>query len=207
MSTNKTATFDSDVKIVHACEVEGVLSGQTIVRLDADRVGVQTALNSHVSDYNASETANASARQTLADDIADNRAHTDAGDASLSTALTDAQTSLSSDIANETTARLAFQSSQNAKNNQLDQEIADLNALHVSDDARLTNIEATLDQRDDDIEAKIDAQISAHNTDIANLDPRVASLEGVFAVDPVNKTITVPADYNLVVLGDFNQGS
>ena len=56
------------------------------------------------------------------------------------------------------------------------------------------------------LQNQITAQIAVHNADIANLDPRVAKYEGLLVIDDVAKTITIPADYKLVVQGAFEQG-
>ena len=61
--SSSIATFRNNVL------VEGVLSGLTITRLDTEKTAVLNSLNTHISNYNASETANATARADLQTNI------------------------------------------------------------------------------------------------------------------------------------------
>lgn len=85
-------------------------------------------------------------------------------------------------------------------------EVARLDGQHTSDDQRLTSVETALKDVDTDIDGKIEAQITKHNQDMDNLNPRVASFESSFIIDQVKQTITVPSGFKFIVLGDLEQG-
>lgn len=89
----------------------------------------------------------------------------------------------------------------------IDTELKRLDDLHNSDSLRLTTVENKLKNVDTDIKQQITDQIAQHNTDIANLDPRVTSIESKLQIDDLAKTITIPSDYRLVILGAFDIGT
>lgn len=118
----------------------------------------------------------------------------------------DIETKLNQEVVDRTTAIDNVNTAFNNRVTFTDTELQRLQTQHNSDDTRLTTVETRLDGVDANLQTQISNQIAKHNTDIANLDPRVATLESKFIVDSINKTITIPEDYKFVILGSLEQG-
>mmetsp|Transcript_2767 Transcript_2767/g.5269 ORF Transcript_2767/g.5269 Transcript_2767/m.5269 type:complete len:225 (-) Transcript_2767:316-990(-) len=187
--------------------VEGLLTGQTITRIDTEKTQVLNSLNTHITNYNSSETQNASERSAIQQSVDDLDASTTTAISTVQQTITDNKTDIEGKLATETNARLTLESAINNRTSYVDNEIVRLDAQHSDDAKTLSDHKVILDNIDTDLQNQISTQIAQHNTDIANLDPRVALYESKLVIDEVNKTITIPADYKLIVLGDFQNGS
>lgn len=172
-----TSTILSKSTFYQDLDVAGTLSGPTVTRIDNERAVLLNSLSNHITNYNTSETANQTERQGLQTQITTN--------------------------ANTLTT---FNSTFTSRTTFVDTELKRLDDLHTADDTRLTAVETELKNVDTDIKQQITDQIAKHNTDIANLDPRVAKFESKLIIDDTTKTITIPSDYTLVILGAVDVG-
>lgn len=200
--SSSIATFRQNVL------VEGILNGQTIVRLDQERTAVQNALNQHITDYNNSEVANATERATIVQSIQDLETSTTQGFTDVNTTINDNKTDIEGKLATETSARLSLQSDFNNRNTFIDSEIVRLDQQHTDDDARLTAVEQAQATVNTDIEQKIQDRIDAHNADLDNTLPRLSKLEEYFVVDEsgAEPVVRIKAGVQFEVSGDFIHG-
>lgn len=187
--------------------IDGELTGLTVTRIDAEKTAVLNSLNQHISNYNASESANATARADIVQSVTNLDNATTQGFTDVNATINQNKTDIEASLASEVNARLSLEGAVNTRNTFVDSEIVRLDAQHTSDDARLTQVETDLSNVDTTIQNTISAQIDDFNQHTANILPRVDDIEAKFTIDNVAKTITIPADYKLIVLGEFEQGS
>ena len=203
MSSIKTAVFRGNV------DIQSTLTGPTINELKSSTTSVLNSLNTHVSNYNASESANATARANLQTAIDTNKSQTDSTIASLQTLVNNNETDIESKLASETSNRLSAISDVNTtisnRSTFVDGEISRLDGLHASDDARLTQIESELKTRDNDIDQKISDAVVLEQKRFDNQEPRLSKLEQFFVIDDATQTITLK-NYKIVIEGDLEQG-
>ena len=203
MATVSTAHFRNSVLI------EGVLSGLTITRLDTEKTAVLNSLNSHISNYNASETANQTARDDLQTQINDSTTAMTTAITDLTNVIDSNKTDIESKLAQETSDRLTLASEVSTRNTFIDGEIKTLNDLHTADDIRLTNVETALQNVDVNLQSQIDTAVNQLNINHQNVEPRTAKLEEYLIIDetdPANPTVSIKPGVKFIVTGDFVQG-
>ena len=198
--SSSTALFRSNVL------VEGLLTGQTIVRLDNEKTQVLNSLNQHISDYNASEAANQTARDGLAQSITDLDSTLTSTISTLATTVNDNKADIEGKLAIETNARLTLASEVSTRNTFVNSEISRLDGLHQDDSLRLTNAETRLDNIDTDLQNQINSAVNQLNINHQNVEPRTAKLEEYLVIDetdPANPVVSIKAGVKFVVTGDF----
>ena len=202
-STTKTAHFKAGV------QVDGSLSGPTITGINTNATQTLQSLNDHKSAYNVEKASTVSRFSAAeAERAAMTQASQDAFSA-LQNQIDDNENDMEGKMAQEISDRLASEQSQFNKNASLDTEIATLNNLHASDDARLTSVESALQAVDTDLENKIQERIDAHNADLDNTLPRLAKLEDYMVIDESGSepVIRFKSGVKVVITGEFEQGS
>ena len=189
-----------------AVQIDADLSGPTVTQIQSNATSTLNSLNGQISAFN-SEVASSTQRFAAAADARDAMVQqSTAAMAALDQKHDANKADSDAKMAQETADRLAGEQAQANKNTALDGEIASLNALHISDDARLTSVEAELKSVDTDIKAQIQERIDAHNADLSNTLPRLAKLENYFVIDesdPQNPVVRIKAGTAFVVEGDF----
>ena len=205
MATVSTAHFRNSVLI------EGVLSGLTITRLDTEKTAVLNSLNSHISNYNASETANQTARDDLQTQINDSTTAMTTAITDLTNVIDSNKTDIESKLAQETSDRLTLASEVSTRNTFIDGEIKTLNDLHTADSLRLTNVETALQNVDVNLQSQIDTAVNQLNINHSNVEPRTSKLEEFLIIDettdPANPTVSIKPGVKFIVTGDFVQGN
>eukprot|EP00466_Bigelowiella_natans_P020369 jgi/Bigna1/144269/aug1.85_g18977 len=202
MSVSSTAHFRNTVLI------DGELTGLTITRIDTEKTAVLNSLNAHITTYNDSETANATARAGLQTQIDDANTATTQAITNLQQNVDDNKTDIEGKLATETSARLSLENAHNTRNTFVDGEISRLDGLHTNDSARLTQIEGELKTRDNDIDQKIADAVVLEQQRFDNQEPRLAKLEEYLEIDetdPSNPVVRIKAGVQFEVSGNFIQ--
>lgn len=198
--SSSTALFRNNVL------VEGVLSGQTILRLDNEKTQVLNSLNQQITDFQAEQTATQSERDAIAQSVTDLDASVTSTISTLSTTVNDNKADIEAKLATETNERLSLASSVNTRNTFVDGEITRLEGLHTDDSNRLTNVETTLSNIDTDLQNQINSAVNQLNINHQNVEPRTAKLEEYLVIDetdPANPVVSIKAGVKFVVTGDF----
>lgn len=202
--SNSIAHFRNNVLI------DGILQGQTILRLDNERNSVLNSLNAHISNYNSSESSNQTARDNLQTQINDNNDTLTSMVNNLFQVVDANKTNIEGALATETSNRLTAISDLNTtistRNTYVDGEISRLDGLHQSDSERLTTIENELKTRDNDIDQKISDAVVLEQKRFDNQEPRLQKLEQFFVIDDATQTITLK-NYKIIIEGDLEQGT
>eukprot|EP00466_Bigelowiella_natans_P009745 jgi/Bigna1/137804/aug1.41_g12512 len=188
--------------------IDGALTGLTITRIDTEKTAVLNSLNAHITTYNNSETANATARAGLQTQIDDANTATTNAITNLQQEIDDNKTDIEGKLATETNARLSLENAHNTRNTFVDGEISRLDGLHTNDSARLDAVEAAQATVNTDIEAKIQTRIDAHNADLSNTLPRLSKIEEYLEIDetdPSNPVVRIKAGVQFEVSGNFIQ--
>ena len=193
MATPSSAIFRQDVNIL------GGLQAPVITSIQTSATNTLNSLNTQIATFNTEKAATQSDRDDIRTSISTLTADVDAKFLAADANFVSEIARIDGALAQETSDRLALGAL-------VSTEVTRLDAQHVSDDQRLTSVETALTNIDTDLQNQITTQINAHNADIGNLDPRVAKYEGLLVIDEAAKTITIPADYKLVVQGAFEQG-
>ena len=202
MSVSSTAHFRNTVLI------DGELTGLTITRIDTEKTAVLNSLNAHITTYNDSETANATARAGLQTQIDNANTATTQAITNLQQEIDDNKNDIEGKLATETSARLSLENAHNTRNTFVDGEISRLDGLHTNDSARLDAVEAAQATVNTDIEAKIQARIDQHNADLSNTLPRLSKIEEYLEIDetdPSNPVVRIKAGVQFEVSGNFIQ--
>ena len=194
----------------NAVQVDGVLSGQTITRIDTEKTAVQNSLNSHISTYLASEAANLTSRNNLATGLTDLETKQSSDFDTLDAKIDDSIATVDAALTTEITNRLNLEQNFNNRSIFVDGEIQALNDLHTSDSNRLTTVESRLDSVDVDLKSQIDSAVNQLNINHANVEPRTAKLEEYFIIDeasdPANPVVRIKPGVKFEVSGEFVQG-
>lgn len=200
------AQFFSPVELKNTVNVEGVLSGLTISRIDSEKTAVLNSLNQQITDFQNEQTATQQSRDALSSALTQAQIDTTNAIAGVQQEIDDNKNDIEGKLATETNARLSLETSVNNRTNYVDSELTRLQTQHDTDDTRLTTIEGELKTRDNDIDQKIADAVVLEQQRFDNQEPRLQLIESKLIIDEVNKTITIPADYTLVVSGSLTQG-
>ena len=202
MATLSTAHFRNNVL------VEGVLSGQTILRLDNEKTQLLNSLNQHISDFQAEQTATQTARDNLQTQINDSNTNVNTAIADLTSVVDANKIDIEGKLATETNSRLTLASEVSTRNTFVDGEIARLDSLHQDDSLRLTNAETRLDNIDTDLQNQINSAVNQLNINHQNVEPRTAKLEEYFIIDEsgAEPIVKIKPGVQFEVSGNFIHG-
>eukprot|EP00466_Bigelowiella_natans_P019475 jgi/Bigna1/144372/aug1.87_g19080 len=203
MSSIETAVFRGNV------DIQSTSTGPTINELKSSATNALNNLNSHISDHDSSESANATARADLQTAVDTNKSPTDDTIASLQTSVDNNETDMESESPTETSNRLTAVDDLNTNVSNgttfVDNEISRLDDLHTSDDARLTQTENELKTRDDDIDQKTSDAVVLEQQRFDNQEPGLSESEQFFVIDDAAQTIAL-GNHKIVIEGDLEQG-
>lgn len=167
-----------------------------------------------ISTINSTAVANASTAlvnlQTIQSALEDEDASLDAAITAEASRASTAESTIAAGLATETTRAQAAELANNQRIQTLKGTVStvtathaaklnELGSLHNSDAARLSAVEGHLASRDDAVEEKVNAMIAEHNTDIANLDPRIRAFESMFYIDDSTSTVALKEGYKFKV--------